>query len=141
VLDEDQQGHVYVLFPVAGVDLRNPLPAHARIRLPGRLAGRRFDWQVTSSGGEEHLLALASRRPLPEVDQQVATLEHAMRGREVAYAQLPVAALETSRGIGGLAESRAAEPEASTRLALLARRLAGRHPNDVWMRTLWLRNP
>jgi len=140
VLDEDEQGRVYVLFPVAGVDLRNPLPAHTRIRLPGRFEGKRFDWQVTSAGGEEHLLALVSRRPLPEVDQQVAGMEQAARGREVAYAEMPLAALETPRGIGGMAES---EPTTggSSRLAALAKRLAGQHPRDVWMRTLWLRNP
>jgi len=140
VLDEDEQGRVYVLFPVAGVDLHNPLPAHTRIRLPGRLEGKRFDWQVTSSGGEEHLLALASRRPLPEVDEQVASIEHATPGREVTYAEMPLAALETPRGIGGMAESEPA-PDRASRLTALAKRLAGRHPHDVWMRTLWLRNP
>src|SRR5258705_9120860 len=123
VLDEDEQGRVYVLFPVAGVDLHNPLPANTRFRLPGHLAGKSFDWQVTSSGGQEHLLALASRHPLPEVDQQVASIEQAAPGREVVYAELPLAAIETPRGIGGMAES-GPTAGASSRLDALAKRLA-----------------
>src|SRR4029077_1536576 len=54
-LNEDRTGTVSALFPVAGVDLANPL-APGRHRLPGGRSGKSLDWQVTSAGGRETFL-------------------------------------------------------------------------------------
>lgn len=136
VLDEDQQGETFTLFPVAGSDLANPLPAGAQVRLPGRRDGAPFDWVVTSAGGREDVLIVASRTPVAVLERQVSALPPADPGRGVSYAQLSDQALATLRGIGGMAPGRADEGPKS-RLEALAASLASRN-RDFWVRHLVL---
>ena len=58
VIDEDDRGEAYLLFPASDFDPANPLPPSTEQLLPGRRGGRRFYWQVTSAGGREHLVVL-----------------------------------------------------------------------------------
>lgn len=141
VLDEDQSGALYVLFPVHNSSLHNPLPAHARDRLPGRFHGAPFDWQVTSAGGEETILVVASRTALPELDRVVARTPGAAAGRTVTYATLPPAALGAIRGVGGMAPSPARSAPPGARLRALARELATAQRPGIWLRTFALFNP
>ncbi|HSM50048.1 MAG TPA: protein kinase, partial [Thermoanaerobaculia bacterium] len=128
VLNEDLEGAVFLLFPIAGLDLANPLPGERRHRLPGRLGGEAQHWQVTSAGGRERFLMVASRHPLPELERELAGLRAASSesGR-------------LSRGVGGLGPSPRA---AAGRLGELADRLAAerRASGSVWLRTLELAN-
>ena len=39
VINEDEEGHAFALFPLPDLDLKNPLPAGKRHELPGRVAG------------------------------------------------------------------------------------------------------
>lgn len=139
VLDEDERGETYTLFPVAGTDLANPLPAGVPLRLPGQRAGEPFDWVVTSAGGREHVLVVASRRRLAVLEDLVAATTPAESGREVRYAQVPDEAMATLRGIGGLAPAPAGgAPE--SRLGALAAGLAARKGADLWVRHLVLQS-
>jgi hypothetical protein len=129
VVNEDLDGNVFLLFPIAGLDLGNPLEADRGYRLPGRLNGVPQHWQVTSAGGRERFLVIASRNELPELERELA-------GMAVASAQTN----GVSRGVGGL------EPvplAASGRLDALAERLAGTRQRDgsVWVHLLELVNP
>ena len=137
VLDEDERGETFTLFPVAGTDLANPLPGGVAHRLPGRRDGAPFDWVVTSSGGREHLLVVASRKRLAVLEDLVAATAPAASDREVRYAAVPHEALATLRGIGGLAP---AEPgaESASRLGALAAGLAARPDAGLWVRHLVL---
>jgi eukaryotic-like serine/threonine-protein kinase len=141
VLDEDGSGALYVLFPVAGSQLANPLAARARVRLPGTFHGRAFDWQVTSAGGDETILAVASRAPLEALDRVVARAPGATSGRAVTYAALPPAALGALRGVGGMAPASPGAAAAGGRLKALARELRARHDPGVWLRAWELFNP
>jgi hypothetical protein len=139
VLDEDEHGETYTLFPVAGSDLGNPLRAHDKLRLPGRRDGQAFDWLTTSAGGHEQVLIVASRKRVPTLEQLVAALPAADPGHPVAYARVSDDAMASLRGIGGMAPAPAREPRES-RLGALARELAARHAPGVWLRSLELEN-
>lgn len=139
VLDEDDHGETYTLFPVAGSDLANPLRAHQKLRLPGRRDGQAFDWLTTSAGGHERVLIVASRKRVPTLEQLVAAIPAADPGHPVAYARVPDEAMASLRGIGGMAPAPAREPRES-RLSALARELAARHAPGVWLRSLELEN-
>jgi hypothetical protein len=109
VVDADAAGALFMLFPLAGSELRNPLPA-GLVRLPGSDAGTALDWEVTSDGGRETILVAASRRQLPDLESQLAALAQASPGgRQMASAG--EAATGTTRGIGGLV---AADPTPSS---------------------------
>jgi len=142
VLDEDRSGRVVVMFPVANVDVANPIAGGAVRRLPGSVGGRAFDWQVTSAGGTETFLIVASRRPLAAIEQQVAALEHATPGHEVAYAALSAQALHDLRGVAGMVPAPDDAPAApGGALRSLARRLAREPRGEVWTRLVHARNP
>ena len=117
---EDRQGVVAVLFPLRDVGRLNPLPPRVTHRLPGERAGRGLSWQVTSAGGQETFLLIASREPLTEVEREVANLPRASEGQPVAYAELPQPSLDDLRGVtGGLAPgTRPAGPAWACRGAL-----------------------
>jgi hypothetical protein len=129
VVNEDLDGNVFLLFPIAGLDLDNPLTGGRRHRLPGRLDGAPQSWQVTSAGGRERFLVIASRRALPELERELA-------GLTAAHPQTG----DLHRGVGGIAP---APLTVSCRLDALADRVAADHRGDgsIWMTRLELVNP
>ena len=73
VLNEDEAGAFHVLFPLAGLQLANPLPRGA-IVLPGEQDGRALSWQVSSAGGREEFLVVLADAPLEKFERRIATL-------------------------------------------------------------------
>jgi hypothetical protein len=144
VLNADEMGELFVLFP-AGLDLTNPLPSGVRVRLPGRVGGQQMTWEVTSAGGKEKFLVIASRRPLQELERDIAQLPRAEQGRQVAYAQVSPESIQVLRGVGGLAPapSSAAGSGASDRLSDVARSLstAAARESGIWTWEIQLENP
>lgn len=138
VLNHDQAGKTFTLFPRPDCDLKNPLPA-GRHRLPGVKDGIPQDWKVTSVGGREQILMLASRTPLAYVEDAIARLP---KGEQ--FAELPTAVAIKLRGIGGVAPqpSGAASPDAA-RLFEDIKRLADSTEvaSGTWMRQIDLENP
>lgn len=63
VVNEDDRGEAYLLFPQAVYDTRNPLAAGETHRLPGPVRGESQAWGVSSAGGHEHFLVVASPEP------------------------------------------------------------------------------
>lgn len=144
VLDEDERGERYLLFPQPRFDVRNPLPADSSLVLPGTVAGEEYAWTVTSAGGREHVLVIASPEPIAEIEADLARLPRAEAGRPIAYAPIGAAAVEHLRGIGGMAPGSAGA--AAPRPALVFdrfRALAGRETDvrGVWVRRIVLENP
>jgi hypothetical protein len=104
LVNEDEIGNVWLLFPLSGYDLENPIPAGTH-RLPGTLAGQERSWVVSSAGGTETFLMIASRDPLPEIEAEIARLPQAA---EAGAAPLDAAGQgrlrgAVLRGIGGTA--------------------------------------
>jgi eukaryotic-like serine/threonine-protein kinase len=67
-INQDKDGHAYLLFPLPNLDATNPLNAGTMHRLPGSVNGTPNYWDVTSAGGEESIYIVASRKPVPEVE-------------------------------------------------------------------------
>jgi hypothetical protein len=148
VLDEDQTGKVYVLFPLPGVDVSNPLPANSKHRLPGTRNGVPENWLVTSAGGSEDVSVIASRKPLEEVEAQLASMPRAEPGAPVLYTELSGKALqqtakEITRGIGGTVQEEPPVGQQTMSISDIVGRLASQpeHGRDIWVWQTRLSNP
>lgn len=102
VLNQDDRGEAWILFPLQGQGLRNPLAAGQQHRLPGELNGVPYSWEVTSMGGVEHFLVIGSREPLVELEATIARLS-AAAGQNGALS-VDAKAKEVFRGVSGLTE-------------------------------------
>jgi hypothetical protein len=140
VLDEDEAGHTFVLFPLPELQPQNPLPAGGPHVLPGTSAGNALSWTVDTAGGREHLLVVASPERLVDLERELARV--ARPGQTAVL--LDAAARMQLRGLGRLSTSPVARPatppgplfERVERLAAGSERIAG-----VWIRRLDLENP
>ena len=145
VLNEDERGERYLLFPQPRFDASNPLAADSTFVLPGTLGGKEHAWTVTSVGGREYFLIVASPRPLPEIEADLKLLPAPLPGRPIDYAPVGEATVERLRGVGGVAElpRDAARPAPRSRAFDRFRALAGRETDihGVWIRQINLENP
>lgn len=143
VLSEDEKGDVFVQFP-AGMGLKNPLAPKIQHRLPGKQDGKQLAWEVTSAGGTENLLAVASREPQRELESDLARLPRVEAGRQVAYAPVSPGSLRALRGIGGIVETDSSPAVASGNvLSGIARNLSSRaeRRRGIWTWQIQLQNP
>ncbi len=143
VLDEDAAGEVYVLFPTPGLELVNPLAPGRLHRLPGPRGGQDLSWQVTSAGGRETVIVIATRQPFEALEQEIAGFPRASLERPVAYGRMSESTLSTLRGIGGIIETESAVgPSSGRRLSEVIRRLR-LSPDSVipWTWQIELHNP
>ncbi len=132
VLNEDQIGNLFVLFPVPRLDLANPLAARQRAVLPGDRDGVAHNWVVTSTGGQESLLVVASRLRLIHLERELARLAVAASngpGGRLALVPRPGSA---SRGLGGSAFRIPTPALGVSRLAVVAAALQSEP--GVWAR-------
>jgi hypothetical protein len=140
IVNEDEAGHSYALFPIPELDQKNPLPANATHLLPGTRGGRNLSWTVDSPGGREHLMILASPERLVEFENEMKGLA---RAGEIAVA-IPEKAMISLRGIGSLSETPIATKQQSAgRLFEMAEEIAAHSEvvHGVWMRRIDLENP
>lgn len=140
VINEDEAGHSYALFPLPGLDLQNPLPPGRTHVIPGARSGRNLSWAVDSPGGREHLLVLASPTRLVAFE---ADMNGLARPGQIAV-PIPDAARIHLRGLGSLVESPPTERgKTAGPLFEMAQRLASRSEvtHGVWMRRMQLENP
>jgi len=144
VVQQERRGLAYLLFP-ADLDLKNPLLPRLRHRLPGRRQdGMPMTWQIDTADGSEDFLVVASRKPLPELEQDLASLPRGPGRRQVAYAPLSLQSRRALRGIGGLLE---AEPPAAAarggRVSGIMQDLPGEvgRPDGLWTWRIQLENP
>jgi eukaryotic-like serine/threonine-protein kinase len=143
VLDEDERGQSFLLFPQPLFDRTNPLPADQPVVLPGTIGGRENGWTVTSRGGREHILVVASPTPVREIESELGRIPAPRPDRPIVYARVSGAAMERLRGVGGVAP--VPEPAAPRRAGVVERfaALAGRETGvrGVWVRQITLENP
>jgi len=141
VLNEDEDGEVFVLFPLPASSKQNPLSSDVRHRLPGKIAGIEKYWEVTSVGGEESFLVFASKRPLEKLEQRIADLPRTGSADAVRVGEKTIDLL---RGIGGLSE--APPRDGSARHERLSEMFAGSAgstagKSGVWAWKIRLSNP
>ena len=144
VLNEDEQGERYLLFPQPRFDLQNPLPAGSDVVLPGPVGGRENAWTVTSAGGREYFLVVASPEPVAELEADLGRLPAPRPDRPVDYARVGEASVERLRGVGGVTALPPQTPAAPRSRAFERfRALAGRETGvtGTWVRQVVLENP
>lgn len=142
IVNEDDRGMSYLLFPLPGHKLTNPLAAGKINRIPDADGGSEMNWQVTTAGGREHFLVFASPERMPVFEQMFAALPSPEVGRPIQQMQLPDDAVRRLRGVGGLISSPGSAN--SARLSLhFATPLAGKEETaqGVWVRQLTVDNP
>jgi serine/threonine protein kinase len=139
LLNEDAMGEVHVLFPLPGVAPGNPLSAGALHQLPGRQAGRRVYWTITSPGERESIIAFASPQAFPALEDEIRSFPKAKPETPI---RLAPKTMERLRGIGGLTEEPAA-PSNDRRLADVLSRIAEREEpaRRPWVWQIELENP
>jgi hypothetical protein len=140
VLNEDYEGRRYRLFPLPSLKLQNPLAPGVEHTLPGSAAGAEAGedgasryWQVTSAGGQEIFMVIASLVELEDLEERIAGFvdassaagEIADRGTQAGY-----------RGIGALV---AANPDSVLRE--LETYLTAAYSDEVWVWFVQLENP
>lgn len=145
VLNEDERGERYLLFPQPAFDLANPLPPDSAMILPGTIGGSENAWTVTSRGAREHFLVVVSPEPVAELEAELSRLPAPRAGRAVSYATVSDATVERLRGVGGVsplpARPGVAPRQASAfdRFRSLSTRESG--VSGVWVRQIVLENP
>jgi serine/threonine-protein kinase len=142
VVNEDESGESYLLFPLPGLALTNPLPPGQRHRLPGMWNGEAISWQITSTGKKEHFLIVASPQRSREFEEMFATLPQPSFGRTPAR-KLSGDEIGVLRSVGGLTASPARKdqqlrllPQFTTPLAAAEEQVRG-----VWIRHVTFDNP
>lgn len=137
IVNQDDRGESYLLFPLPGQKLSNPLPAGETHRLPGNV-----DWEVTSAGGREHFLIMASPEPLDALEKVFASLPRAEAGRPVASAvTLSREVVGQLRGIGGLAPRGTSGPAAGLLKSAVTLGTDAESVTGPWIRQFTLENP
>lgn len=146
VLNADDRGESYLLFPQPRFAWSNPLPADSTVVLPGLMDGSEVAWTVTSAGGRETFLVVAGPEPVPELESGAGNLSAPELGREVEYSGVPDGVIARLRGVGGLTAAvpsttpaQAAGGDGLGRFRALAGREAG--ITGLWIREIVLLNP
>ncbi len=143
VLNEDRTGNVFVLFPIPGLLPKNPLSPSVKHHLPGAVGDSLVYWNVTSSGGRESIITVASREPLEQWEREIRRFPTASRGRPIAPNRVSPGTVRTLRGLGGISVE---PPERTTSHRSLAEAIRALEEKsvktgDIWIWTTELENP
>ena len=144
VVNEDDQGESYLLFPLPGQELTNPLTAGDSYELPGTRAGREAHWQVTSPGRHEHFVVYVSPTHLPVFDEALRSIPPATADRPITHARLPESVVTHLRGVGGLVSVAQGSGPSSAHYLFEGVAPIGANTDTahgVWARQLTLANP
>lgn len=144
VVNEDEQGESYLLFPLPGESTTNPLPAVQQHRLPGVQNGKQISWEVSSPGGREHFLIFATPQPpSPAFERMFATLPRPTGSKAVLYHRLSNEAMGVLRGVGGLSSTQARADQPLRFTQEFATPLTGTEEavRGMWVRQVTLENP
>jgi eukaryotic-like serine/threonine-protein kinase len=141
VVNQDDKNDGFVLFPLPGQQLTNPVPV-GQHQLPGSPGGVEHFWQVSSAGQREHFLLYVSPARLVEFESLLAAMPRAEPGRPVESAPLTPGAAGVLRSVGGLATAPSSKASAAPSLTSLPTLPDGRQTaNGVWARQISFTNP
>ena len=141
----DDKGEQYLLFPPGGEG--KPLEPSRAHWLPGPLESVNNSWEISTAGGREHFLLMASRERLVAFEPLIKMLPSPQPGRAVAPPRIPesvINELGQLRGIGRLVTSQApARTQAVSRLFDGVEQLRGdaETATDLWARQVTFENP
>jgi eukaryotic-like serine/threonine-protein kinase len=141
IVNEDDNGESYLLFPLPNQAVSNPIPGGRPVRLPAGGDSPLY-WSVTSAGGREHFLIFATPEPLPGFDRMFASLPHPQLNAPVLASPLTTEAVGgLLRGVGGLSK---APHQTGTKLAeqfTTPLPQSVETANGLWVRQITVENP
>jgi len=141
IVNEDDRGDSFLLFPLPGRAIDNPIAAATPVRIPGT-RDKDLSWQVTSAGGREHFLIFASSERLQAFEELFAGLPQPTTGTPVVTSKLPESALKRLRGVGGLTTAPAGQGGAGLAgIFTLPLGSAEETAHGLWVRQLTVENP
>lgn len=144
IVNEDERGESYLLFPLPGQNVSNPLPASKATRLPGARRGEEMTWTVDKAGGREHFLIFASPERMPAFERMFASLRQPEESKPIQAAPLGREAMGALRSVGGLAPAPVPPPFGAGPLTLQFSTPLGEGEetaHGLWVRQLTLENP
>jgi hypothetical protein len=146
VVNEDDQGRAFLLFPLAGGSLRNPLPAGRAHTLPGPSGAEPVQWEVDSIGGREHFYVIVAPEADPVLQSALDRLRPASDTPAPslnAQANPEQGGLRGVRGTSKLAHKPAPAGARDAPWRTLAQPLlpGEEQARGVWVRELILENP
>ncbi len=141
VVNEDDRGKSFLLFPLPDQALANPIPAGRIVRLPASEAATQLYWKVTTAGGREHFLIFATPEPLPALDRMFASLPRPQLNAPVLASPLSPDAVGLLRGVGGLSASPRAGTGTLTEQFTTPLPETAESANGLWVRQITLDNP
>lgn len=143
VVNEDERGNSFLLFPLPDQSLVNPLAPGVRHEMPGKVNGEAIRWVVNSAGGREHFLVFVTPHPpTPAFERMFAALRRPTMGAPVLAEPLSGDLAIALRGVGGLAKAPTAAGS-----SMLSGQVTAALPDaeetarGVWIRQLTLENP
>jgi serine/threonine-protein kinase len=101
VVNEDDRGDSFLLFPLPGQAVANPIGAETPIRIPGT-GDDQINWVLTSVGEREHFIVFASPERMQAFEEIFATLPRPVIGRKILSVPIPKGTLSKLRAVGGL---------------------------------------
>ena len=101
VVNEDDRGESFLLFPLPGQAVANPIGAETPIRIPGT-GDDQINWVLTSVGEREHFIVFASPERMQAFEEIFATLPRPVIGRKILSVPIPKGTLSKLRAVGGL---------------------------------------
>jgi hypothetical protein len=140
VVNEDDNGESYLLFPLPSQKIGNPIPAGSPVTLPAGGETPLY-WTVTSVGGREHFLIFATPEPLPAFERMLASLPRPQVNAPVLAAPLSADAAGVLRGVGGLSTSPRASGTRLTEQYTTPLPAAAETASGLWVRQITLENP
>jgi len=143
VVNVDDSGAAWLLFPLPGYELQNPIPEGTH-RLPGRWMGRSFLWEISTAGGNERFYLVTSPDPVADLEAELGRLPSPRADAPQLAAELGEDTLHRLRGVGRVTEDVGVEGgDAPTGVLGMSRPLAAdpETVTGVTVRELVLTNP
>jgi hypothetical protein len=140
VVNEDDRGDSFMLFPLPGQAVENPIRSEIPVRIPGT-SNETFNWVLTSVGEREHFIVFASPERMKAFEDIFATLPRPEIGKPIRSAPIPKETLSKLRAVGGLT---APPVQASVNFSnMFTSPLidAAETAHGMWVRQLTLLNP
>ena len=135
VLNTDDAGKTFRLFPLADHQPDNPLAPAKEHRLPGDVG---VDWAVSSAGGREHFVIMVNPVKVDAVEALVRSIPGAAEGRTAAT--ISTRDIGVLRSVGGLLKDKSAATASEPSLLWFeeASDLTGQREtaSGAWMRRL-----
>jgi hypothetical protein len=136
VVNEDDKGEAFLLFPQSDMNLTNPVAPNRQLRLPGA-----HNWAVNSAGGKEHFIVFSSKAPVPALEEAFKRLPSPKIAAASRGEPLRPEILDNLRSVGTLIPVRQRSNTGSHFRDVFNEPLVGRETvTGLWARQLTLDN-